>query len=338
MGTLLARLVLGGSVAVVVLIPASLRISEAQPVPAVPAPAPAPADATPRAAARKLVREGIAAQNAKDYDRAIALYMRAFTLDPHPLLLFNVGQAFRLADCPERAVPFYERYLALDPDGAESATARAILAEIKDRRPQDPTGSGSVSQAPCRASDDALGRPPAAAAISTGRITLRSTPDGMSVMLDGAKTGVTPIELVLAAGPHRVVLLDGSRRVGEQTVEVAVGAVAEVTIPVEAPASDSGRRKPPRMAPAIIGVAGGLLTLATGTVLLALDEDPVTRPDQDTSRRYLDSGTGGAIIGLGGLAVAGVGGYLLWKHSRWRSMPAVSPVSGGAVVGLTRLF
>src|SRR5689334_12813063 len=62
----------------------------------------APASATTREEARKLVDEGIAAQNAKDYDKAIALFLKAFSLDPHPILLFNVAQAHRLAGCPAR--------------------------------------------------------------------------------------------------------------------------------------------------------------------------------------------------------------------------------------------
>src|SRR5690606_26089296 len=150
--------------------------------------------------ASKLVEEGIAAQDAKDYDRAVDLYMRAYSLVSHPILLFNIGQAHRLAGRPERATPLYERYLAIEPDGEQAATARAFLAEAQG--------------APAR--------------IAMGRLKLSSTPEGLIVMLDGAKIGVTPLERDLAAGPHAIVLIDGETRVGERTVQITAGATAEV--------------------------------------------------------------------------------------------------------------
>lgn len=127
MGSFSSRVVLEIGVAMALLLLSSPRIGVAQPE----AGSSAPDNASTRAAARKLVDEGIAAQNAGDYDRAVALYLRAFSLDPHPLLLFNVGQAHRLAGCPRRAVPFYERYLTLEPTGAQAGPARAALAEIE---------------------------------------------------------------------------------------------------------------------------------------------------------------------------------------------------------------
>lgn len=83
---------------------------------------------TDRQAAKEFVDKGIAAQNAKDYDKAIEFYNKASALIPHPILLFNIGQAHRLAGRPDRAAPFYERYLANDPNGSESTVAREILA------------------------------------------------------------------------------------------------------------------------------------------------------------------------------------------------------------------
>src|SRR5690349_21363440 len=125
MGSLLSRLDRVAGVAVLVQIALGSEIGSAQPNSG----PPAPADASTRATAKKLVQDGIAAQSAKDYGKAIALYMRAFSLEPHPLLLFNVAQALRLAGCAERAVSFYERYLTLEPRGGESAAARELLAE-----------------------------------------------------------------------------------------------------------------------------------------------------------------------------------------------------------------
>src|SRR5689334_24726391 len=119
---LLARAVLGAGIAAALMF-CSPAIVTAQP--AVDASAASDVD---KRAAKKLVDEGIAAQRAKDYDKAIELYQKAFALVPHPILLFDIGQAHRLAGRLEQAVPFYERYLALDPGGAEAAAAHAFLA------------------------------------------------------------------------------------------------------------------------------------------------------------------------------------------------------------------
>jgi len=78
-----------------------------------------------------MVDEGIAAQEVKDYDKAIELYTSAYKLLPHPVVLFDIAQAHRLAGRLEEAGRFYERYLSADPDGDEVGTARALLATIR---------------------------------------------------------------------------------------------------------------------------------------------------------------------------------------------------------------
>jgi hypothetical protein len=86
-------------------------------------------------------------------------------------------------------------------------------------------------------------------------------------------------------------------------------------------------------------IAGaGLAAFATGVVLFALDEDPVTRPDQDASRRYRDTRTRGIVLGAAGLAAAGIGGYLWWRAGKARAAPVVIPVEAGAAVGLAHSF
>lgn len=124
MASLLSRVVLGAGVAAALMVcdPAGAL---AQPDPT--APVPSAADKT---AAKKLVDEGIAAQDAKDYDRAIELYRQAYGIVPHPILLFNIGQCYRLAGRPDHAKTFYERYLERDPKGSQVAAANAALAAI----------------------------------------------------------------------------------------------------------------------------------------------------------------------------------------------------------------
>ncbi len=98
---------------------------------------PAPSDAAKRKAARAYVDAGLAAQNAGDYDTAITFYTKAYQVEPHPLLLFNVAQAHRLARREDRAIAFYRRFLATNPTGREARLARDLLAELEQRRAEE---------------------------------------------------------------------------------------------------------------------------------------------------------------------------------------------------------
>jgi tetratricopeptide (TPR) repeat protein len=82
-------------------------------------------------AAKAYVDAGLVAQKAGDYDTAITLYTKAYELVPHPVLLFNMAQAHRLAGRVEQALKLYRKYLEEDPKGSEANTARELIAEIE---------------------------------------------------------------------------------------------------------------------------------------------------------------------------------------------------------------
>ena len=100
-------------------------------VAAQPTPASPDAPSESQRAAKKLTDDAITAQEAKSYDVAIALYMEAYRLVPHPILLFNIGQTHRLAGSPEQAELFYRRYLERDPDGPYALIARDFIASLE---------------------------------------------------------------------------------------------------------------------------------------------------------------------------------------------------------------
>jgi serine/threonine-protein kinase len=93
--------------------------------------------------------DGNAALEAKDYDRALELYQRVYDLTRHPLMLFNIAQAHRLAGRADAALTFYEHYLKEDPNGSEAAGARVRVEELKAAgatvRPEllKPAGTGA---------------------------------------------------------------------------------------------------------------------------------------------------------------------------------------------------
>lgn len=127
MGSTLSRVVLGAVIAAAAMIgrPASVL---AQPAPAG---APAPVDPQTRATAKKLAEDAQVEVDAKNYDKAIELYQKAYDLTGHPLMLFNMAQAHRLAGRLDKAAELYDRYLKRDPSGTEAPAASAALADLK---------------------------------------------------------------------------------------------------------------------------------------------------------------------------------------------------------------
>jgi hypothetical protein len=96
-----------------------------------------PAARTKTTTAKAYTEAGLAAQNAGDYDRAIEFYRSAYELVPHPVLLFNMGQAHRLAGRNDEALALYRRYLEADPNGSEARTAQDLINEIEARRREE---------------------------------------------------------------------------------------------------------------------------------------------------------------------------------------------------------
>jgi len=90
--------------------------------------------------AKRDVSAGLAAQGAGHYDEAIALYNKAYEAVPHPEILFDLGQAYRLKGDAETALGYYRRYLAVEPKGRVAADAKRWMAEleklIKDEAPR----------------------------------------------------------------------------------------------------------------------------------------------------------------------------------------------------------
>ncbi|HWO19387.1 MAG TPA: PEGA domain-containing protein [Kofleriaceae bacterium] len=294
-------------------------------------PANAPPSENTQATAKKLATEAIEAYNAEDYERSIALNLRAFVLVPHPGLLFNIAQAHRLAKCPERAVPFYERYLALEPDGKESAASQAALDEIKHTTQTDgPHCSKTLTI------DDVTRALPAA--NPAGRLKLSSLPNGAVVMIDGVKIGVTPLEHEFAAGEHTIVLVDGGTRVGERKIKILSDATIEVTMPVVYPTDDPRYVPPPepsRAVPISLFAGAGILLVGSGLMLYLGEQGGEAHPE-DKYRYRGATPAGFALAGAGAVAI-GVGIWF-WVRGSRESAPVVAIGAGEGYLGWSGRF
>ncbi len=73
-------------------------------------PSPAAAQGgTLRERARQHVTNGLAAQKEGRFADAIAFYHQAYQLAPHPAILFNLGQAYRLKGDKLTALGYYRK-------------------------------------------------------------------------------------------------------------------------------------------------------------------------------------------------------------------------------------
>src|SRR5262249_38282328 len=80
--------------------------------------------------AREHYQKGSVAYDLGHYDAAIAEYEAAYAAFSEPTLLYNLGQAHRLARHLPRALHFYKMYLVKVPDAHNRAEVEAKIAAL----------------------------------------------------------------------------------------------------------------------------------------------------------------------------------------------------------------
>ncbi len=71
-----------------------------------------------RTIAREAAKQAMAAFNLGHYSEAAVLYERAYKLVPDPILLYDLGQCYRLSDKPDKALISYRSYLRTSSEEA----------------------------------------------------------------------------------------------------------------------------------------------------------------------------------------------------------------------------
>jgi tetratricopeptide (TPR) repeat protein len=81
------------------------------------------------AEARMHSSRGLAHHSLSELTQAIEDFERAYRAVPDPALLYNLAQAHRLANHPERALHFYRAFLHAVPDTENRADAERRIAD-----------------------------------------------------------------------------------------------------------------------------------------------------------------------------------------------------------------
>jgi tetratricopeptide (TPR) repeat protein len=87
-------------------------------------------DAT--AQGKALYDEGLRHYNVAEYKEAIAVWKQAYLLAKKPLLLFNIGQAYRLSGDCDQALTFYDSYIRDEPNIQNQEELDQAVAQCKD--------------------------------------------------------------------------------------------------------------------------------------------------------------------------------------------------------------
>jgi hypothetical protein len=160
-----------------------------------------------------------------DYAGAVESFRASIAADPKlPGPYRNLGLALRALGRYAEALPMYEKYLALKPEGRHTERVRREIDFCRQKlgmAPLPPTGGASGGGAPAQ-----------------GQITIAVTLSGggtdAAVRVDGILRGSTPITIPATPGIHTLRV----ERVGYEPVErevtVKPGEQAEVTIAMTA--------------------------------------------------------------------------------------------------------
>lgn len=90
------------------------------------------AHADTRADARRYFQQGMQLIDEGKLNEGIDLLKKAYTIRPHPSVLFNIARAYVTQGRVDQAVDYFEQYLASDPADAE--VVKATLNDLKDRQ------------------------------------------------------------------------------------------------------------------------------------------------------------------------------------------------------------
>src|SRR6185503_16193536 len=119
--------------------------------------------------AKAFYDEGLKRYNLAEYPDAIKAWKEAYLLSKKPLLLFNIGQAYRLSGDCKQAMIFYDSYQREESNPKNQDELEEALKLCKDAKPADkpadkpvgtPVGAQPVGTKPA---DKPVGTPPVGA-------------------------------------------------------------------------------------------------------------------------------------------------------------------------------
>ena len=150
------------------------------------------------------------------YEKAIAEFEEAYRLDPKPLLLYNIAQAWEKFGDLAKAIDYLKKFLEADPNNAERTTHLNKLASMQERL--DKTG-----------------------------VEIKCAEANATVYVDGKEVGKTPISgiIKLDDGAHKIQV----SKKGFEDFKMSVAVTPGQSVPVEVTLEPGQAGPPPVVAP-----------------------------------------------------------------------------------------
>jgi tetratricopeptide (TPR) repeat protein len=139
------------------------------------------------------------------YEKAIAEFEEAYRLDPRPLLLYNLAQAWEKIGNLEKAVDYLKKYVEADPGNDDRATLVERISTLEER-------------------------------IAATGVTVTCNEVGAKVYVDDKEVGTTPItgNVKLSAGNHKIQVSKPGFDDFKMSLAVTVGQAIPVDVTLEA--------------------------------------------------------------------------------------------------------
>ena len=203
----------------------------------------------------------------KKWDDALEALMKAWTLDPNPILVFNMGRVFEEKREYRRAVKYLQNYLLIAPDAPNAAAVKKRLVRLRTLARRSP-------------------RP--------GNVTITSSPPGASIYVDGQLVGRAPLAgLRVPDGTHEFVASLSGYETQRRTVRTRRGRPTQLNITLaDMPSTVLIATEPADAQAAIVapsprdlGTCPCLVELSSGTYRLRVTRAGYTTHDMEFQKR-----------------------------------------------------
>lgn len=244
--------------------------------------------------ARKEYERGAQLYRSGQYEEAIAAFRKAYAAQPHPALLFNIGQAQEKLGELEPALESYRGYLQAAPEAQDRGAVETAIASLEQR----------IAESKIQA------------------LRIRSQPERAQVNVDGAPRGETPLELRLPVGEHQVRLTLEGYESAERRVTLTRTSAVELDVTLLKKAPPAG---PKRTWTWVALGTGAALAAGAATVgfLAQQDADNLRNFQHDQEQAdalhdgaYTKAVTANILYGAAGAAVV-AGGALFFIEGRF---------------------
>jgi len=232
-------------------------------------------EAVAKERARLLFEKGANAYRDGRFYDAVDIFLEINRLYPDPKLSFNVGKAFEGLGNQSGALRYYREYLRRLPDAPDKHEVEAHIEQLEL----------------------------ALAQRGVQQLTVLSSPEGATVLLDGQAVGVTPWTGESFAGKHRIALSAAQFQTSEAVIEVDLHRARDFAFELQAlpklsrAATPTQPRAEPKITALTLGTFGaGLALLGTALVAQAAsgsDSHGATR----TAAFFAGSGAGVSLLG-----------------------------------------